>query len=74
MLNSIHGRKLSKQHTAKVKIFPETATKIIFEKIESHQESKPDMLVVHTGASGLWKNKPFKQFTKNTLEIFGVMT
>ena len=49
MLNNIHERGLSKQHTVKVKNFPGATTETILEKLEYLPESTPDILIVHAG-------------------------
>ena len=55
MLNNIHERGLSKQHTVKVKNFPGATTETILEKLEYLPESTPDILIVHAG-NNLTKN------------------
>ena len=56
MLNNIRKRGLSKQHTVKVKIFPDTTTETIFGKLKNLLESKPDMLMIHASTNDLPKN------------------
>ena len=56
MLNNIHERGLSKQHTIKLKDFPGATAKTILEKLEKLPESKPDMLIVHSVPNNLLKN------------------
>ena len=55
MLENIHERRLSKQHTVKVKKFPGATTETILEKLEKLLESKSNMLIVHAGIYPLYK-------------------
>ena len=56
MLNNIHERGLSKQHTLKVKKISGETTEIILEKLVNLLESKADELIVHAGTNDLPKN------------------
>ena len=56
MLNNIHERGLSKQHTLKVKKNSGERTEIILEKLVNFLESKADELIVHAGTNDLPKN------------------
>ena len=56
MLNNIHERGTSKQHTVKVKNFLGATTEATLEKLENLLESKADMLIVHSGTNNLPKN------------------
>ena len=56
MLNNIHERGLSKQHTLKVKKISDETTEIILEKLVNLLESKADELIVHAGTNDLPKN------------------
>ena len=56
MLNNIHERGLSKQHTLKVKKISGETTEIILEKLGNLLESKADELIVHAGTNDLPKN------------------
>ena len=56
MLNNIHERGLSKQHTSKVKKIPGETTEIMLEKLVNLLESKADELIVHAGTNDLPKN------------------
>ena len=56
MMNNIHERGLSKQHTLKVKKISGETTEIILEKLVNLLESKADELIVHAGTNDLPKN------------------
>ena len=56
MLNNIHERRLSKQHTVKVKNFPGVTTARILKKMENLLKSKPDVLILRASANNLPKN------------------
>ena len=47
MLNNIHKRGLSKQHTVKVNVFQARQQRLSWKKNEKALESKSDVLIVH---------------------------
>ena len=56
ILNNIHERGLSKQHTVEVKHFPGPTKETILEKMENLLEFKPDVLILYAGTNDLPKN------------------
>ena len=56
ILNNIHEKRVSKQHTVKVKHFPDATKETIFEKMVDLLESQPDVLILHAGTNHLPKN------------------
>ena len=70
MLNNIHEKGLSKQHTVKITNFPGAATKTVVEKLENLLKSKLD---VHDGTNDLPKNinclNNLREVHRNYLEI-----
>ena len=55
-MNNIHEKRVSKQHTVKVKHFPDATKETIFEKMVDLLESQPDVLILHAGTNHLPKN------------------
>ena len=53
MLNGIHEKGMSKNHTVKVNNFPGGTNAKILENIDQLVKSKPDCLIVHAGTNDL---------------------
>ena len=53
MLNGIHEKGLSKNHTVKINNFPGGASEMVLENIDETLKSKPDCLIVHVGTNDL---------------------
>ena len=73
ILNNIHEKGLSKQHTVKITNFLGATTERILEKLENLLKSKPDVLIVHDGTNDLPKNinslNNLRKVYRNYLEI-----
>ena len=57
LLNSIHEKGLSKNHTVKVNNIPGGTSDAILDKLEDFLSYKPDGLIVHAGTNGITKGK-----------------
>ena len=53
MLNGIHEKGLSKNHTVKINNFPGGTSETVLENIDETLKSKPDCLIVHAGTNDL---------------------
>ena len=53
MLNGIHEKGLSKNHTVKINNFPGGTSETVLENIDETLKSKPDCLIVHVGTNDL---------------------
>ena len=57
LLNGIHEKGLSKNHTVKVNNIPGGTSDAILDKLEDFLSYKPDGLIVHAGTNGITKGK-----------------
>ena len=53
MLNGMHKKVMSKNHSVKVSNFPGGTSATILENIDQLVKSKPDCMIVHTGKNDL---------------------
>ena len=57
LLNGIHEKGLSKNHSVKVNNIPGGTSDAILDKLEDFLNYKPDGLIVHAGTNGITKGK-----------------
>ena len=57
LLNGIHEKGLSKNHSVKVNNIPGGTSDAILDKLEDFLSYKPDGLIVHAGTNGITKGK-----------------
>ena len=57
LLNGIHEKGLSKNHSVKVNNVPGGTSDAILDKLEDFLSYKPDGLIVHAGTNGITKGK-----------------
>ena len=81
MLNGIHEKGLSKNHTVKINNFPGGTSETVLENIDETLKSKPDCLIVHVGTNDLTNGinllnqakkivKQVKKASQNTKIVF----
>ena len=65
MLNDISERGITKQHSVKVRNFPGATTERINEEIDDILQSKPSLIIIHTGTNDLTtKTNPLNNLRK----------
>ena len=57
LLNGIHEKGLSKNHSVKVNNIPGETSDTILDKLDDFLKNKPDGLIVHAGTNNITKGK-----------------